>query len=90
MFSLLGVGGQIAAHKMATRESKPKTSWLSSKWSPVTPLTDKEYENILEEKILKIDAEIAIVDERIAALRASKQGKLPSPDGPQTPLKDQK
>lgn len=34
-------------------------------------LSDKEYEEKLEEKILRINAEIAIIDENIASLRAS-------------------
>lgn len=33
-------------------------------------LTDKEYENILEEKLLRLDAEIAIIDDNVAELKA--------------------
>ncbi|KAI1769600.1 hypothetical protein GGR53DRAFT_473307 [Hypoxylon sp. FL1150] len=52
-------------------ESKVKSGWLDSKWSPLKRLSDKEYEEKLEEKILRINAEIAIIDENIASLRAS-------------------
>jgi hypothetical protein len=43
--------------------------YLASKWSPVTPLTDRQYEKMLEEKLLKLDAEIAIIDDNIKAVR---------------------
>ncbi|ELQ35369.1 hypothetical protein M0657_005343 [Pyricularia oryzae] len=72
---VLGAGGQAVSNKLAAREPTPaskavsKQDWLSSKWSPLTPLTDKEYENMLQEKILKLDAEIAMVDDNIAVLR---------------------
>jgi hypothetical protein len=32
-------------------------------------LSDKEYEHMLQEKLLKVNAEIALVDESIEALR---------------------
>lgn len=59
--------------RLKNNESKPKekTSWLDSKWSPMKRLSDKDYEEKLEEKILRLDAEIAIIDENIAALKAS-------------------
>ena len=34
-------------------------------------LTDKEYEEKLEEKILRLEAEIAIIDENIESLKTS-------------------
>ncbi|KAI6368293.1 hypothetical protein MCOR25_004700 [Pyricularia grisea] len=69
---VLGAGGQAVSNKWAAREPTPASKrdwWLSSKWSPLTPLTDQEYENMLQEKILKLDAEIAMVDDNIAVLR---------------------
>lgn len=61
--------------RLKNNESKPKekTSWLDSKWSPMKRLSDKDYEEKLEEKILRLDAEIAIIDENIASLKASKE-----------------
>ena len=41
-----------------------------SKLSPLKKLTDKEYEDYLEEKLLKVETEIALIDDRIAELRA--------------------
>ena len=75
VFSALGACGSYMTQKSpnepADKESKPKTSWLDSKWSPLKRLSDKEYEARLEEQILRIDADIAIIDENIQSLKAS-------------------
>lgn len=39
------------------------------KWSPMKTLSDKEYANILREKMLAVDARIALVDEEVERLR---------------------
>lgn len=78
LFSLLGATGQFAANIWSTFKKSPgekKTSWLDRKWSPMTRLSDEEYESILEEKLLKLDAEIAITDEHLTALRAQKEAQ---------------
>jgi hypothetical protein len=36
-------------------------------------LTDTEYENMLQEKLLRVNAEIALIDENIEALRAQER-----------------
>ncbi|EJT81065.1 hypothetical protein GGTG_01052 [Gaeumannomyces tritici R3-111a-1] len=72
-FSLLGAGGQAIANNMAERAPGPKRDWLASKWSPLTRLTDEEYEKILEERILKLEVEIALAEDRISHLRAAAQ-----------------
>jgi len=71
VFSILGAGGQavVNATTGSSRPSESTASWLASRWSPVTPLSDQQYERMLEEKILKLDAEVALVDDDIAALR---------------------
>ncbi|KAK7747108.1 hypothetical protein SLS62_009163 [Diatrype stigma] len=75
LFSMLGAGGSFITQRSRNNESKPKpkTSWLDSKWIPLQRLSDKDYEEKLEEKILRLDAEIAIIDEHIAALKATKE-----------------
>ncbi|KAL8371279.1 hypothetical protein RB595_001224 [Gaeumannomyces hyphopodioides] len=78
-FSLLGAGGQAIANNMAERAPGPKRDWLASKWSPLTRLTDEEYEQILEEKILKLEVEIALVEDRISHLRATAQNPAQNP-----------
>jgi hypothetical protein len=70
-FSLLGAGGQAIANHMAERAPSPKRDWLASKWSPLTRLSDEEYEKILEEKILRLEVESALVDDKVALLRAT-------------------
>lgn len=40
-------------------------------WWPLRSLSDEEYKHELSEKALALEAEIAIIDENIAALRAS-------------------
>ena len=57
------------SHRKETGEAKPRESLThklaKSKWSPVSVLSDDEYENMIKEKLLKVEAEIAIIDERI-------------------------
>ena len=82
MFAVFGAAGQ-AMYNMAdarnsglsdAEEQKDlKNSWLNSKWSPMKVLSDHEYENMLQEKLLKVNAEIALVDENIKALRVQEE-----------------
>lgn len=79
-YSLFGATGQylynvVDARKsaLAERPEEEKKHWLDSKWSPVKVLTNEEYENMMREKLLKVNAEIALVDESIEALRAQEQ-----------------
>jgi hypothetical protein len=67
VWSLLGAGGQAVGGALSGRNFG--TKYLASKWSPVTPLTDRQYEKMLEEKLLKLDAELAIIDDNIQAIR---------------------
>ncbi|KAF2468963.1 uncharacterized protein BDR25DRAFT_304858 [Lindgomyces ingoldianus] len=50
-----------------------KDNWLQrfakTKWSPMTVLTDEQYEQRLSEQLLRLEAEIALVDERIEEFR---------------------
>jgi hypothetical protein len=74
MFAIFGTVGQLVFNSADARPaiaSKPSagTTWMNSKWSPVKALSDGEYENMLREKLLQVDAEIALVDENIETLR---------------------
>ena len=84
MFSLFGAAGQTVYNLADARKSDisggdlveddaRKNAWLNSKWSPVKVLSDKEYEDLLREKLLRVNAEIALVDENIVALKAEEQ-----------------
>ncbi|TKX24877.1 hypothetical protein C1H76_2830 [Elsinoe australis] len=78
MFSIFGASGQglynmlDASNSKRVEEAKEKEGmlkWIAKqKWSPFSILTDAEYEKILREKILTLDVEIALIDDRIAAL----------------------
>ncbi|KAI1001752.1 hypothetical protein K3495_g6450 [Podosphaera aphanis] len=76
MFTLFGAIGQMLFNKFETRTIEPipreqnnTDSWLNSKWSPVKPLSDEEYEGLMNEKLLKIKTEIALVDEKIELVK---------------------
>jgi len=43
-----------------------------SRWVPLRSLSDEEYRNMLSEKLLGIEAEIAIIDEKIQELEKLK------------------
>jgi hypothetical protein len=56
-----------------------KTLWeriTMSNWSPITKLSDEEYTTLLSEKLLRVEAEIAMLDDEIAELQ--EQGELPT------------
>ncbi|KAI0446084.1 hypothetical protein F4803DRAFT_78496 [Xylaria telfairii] len=78
-FSIAAAGASYASQHIEGHDSKPKTSWLESKWSPMQRLSDEDYMNKIEEKILRLDAEIAIIDDNIASLKAS-QSSVASTD----------
>lgn len=78
VFAILGGAGQIIynftdtrhyAHSISPAKSENGPGWLNSKWSPVKVLSDSEYEGILQEKLLRVKAEIALIDENIAELK---------------------
>ncbi|KAI1743599.1 hypothetical protein F4680DRAFT_408704 [Xylaria scruposa] len=70
-FGTLGAGTSYVSQRTRGDDSNRKTSWLDSKWSPMQRLSDRDYMNKIEEKILRLDAEIAIIDDNIASLKSS-------------------
>lgn len=81
IFSILGYGGQAAFNKidawqMDKKAQAPTRPWAQrmadSKWIPFRNLSDDEYRGILSEKLLSIEAEIALLDEKIEALEKSR------------------
>lgn len=81
MFALLGATGQVIYNRADARQSalveepkkSMKDSWLNSKWSPMKVLSDSEYEDMLREKLLRVNAEIALIDENIERLRVQER-----------------
>lgn len=47
--------------------------WLGGRYSPLKQLSDDDYIHKIDEKILRMDADIALIDERIAKLRKEQQ-----------------
>ncbi len=70
---------QVASDAQAVAEGKEKAGkrfWervAEMKWSPLTVLSDEEYANILKEKLLSLEAEIASVDEEVERLRGEER-----------------
>lgn len=48
---------------------------MRSKWSPVTRLTTEEYENMLKEKLLVLEADLALANEEIERLERMRRRK---------------
>ncbi|BCS19963.1 uncharacterized protein APUU_20395A [Aspergillus puulaauensis] len=80
IFSLLGYAGQASYNAVdrwqlgqANMQSKPFLDRLAeSKWVPLKSLSDDEYRGILGEKLLSIEAEIALIDDKIEELEKAK------------------
>ena len=79
-FSMLGFMGQMIVNTRLVNESDPQERnsgpgmwqrFLSSKYNLMTKLTDEEYEDILQERLLRVEAEIALVDEKLGILKNS-------------------
>jgi len=83
MFAIFGVGGQKIYNMADSRhlkkaegpEIEKSKGWMNSKWNPVKVLTDGEYEKMLQDKLLYVNAEIAMIDENINALRRQETEK---------------
>lgn len=78
MMGLAGLGGQVSynilsAAAIRPHDRRPLLVRLSdSKWWPLKVLSDEDYERELTEKIIAIEAEVSMIDDRIRAL---KQGR---------------
>lgn len=81
VFGILGLVGQGAYNRFqpAEEEAETKLSYsqrlLESRWTLLKRLSDEDYIGMLNEKTLKIDAEIAIIDEKIATLQQTRTGR---------------
>lgn len=82
LFGLLGGSGQFIYNKVTTKKTEPpqkvpssreKFSWMNSNWSPMKILSDADYEKMLQEKLLRVNAELALVDEKIEGLRTQER-----------------
>jgi len=81
LFSLYGAGGQMAVNWWTKRaalaanapeeEEKPESWWR--KYSPIKRITEEDYIKVLEERLLRAEADIALVDEHIQEIRELKR-----------------
>ena len=85
MFTLFGYLGQTIfnildarhtqqVYQAATEDRDKASFWrriANSKYSPMKVLSNEEYEKILQKKLLRVEAEIAVIDEDIEKLKAS-------------------
>jgi len=80
MGSLLGLTGQgtynyMDHQRMKRLQAAPQNSessfkqFLQSSWSPVKMLSKEDYAKILNDKLLAVEAEIALVEEEIELLK---------------------
>jgi hypothetical protein len=82
MFSLLGLCGQTvfnavdasrkerAADEVVERQSLMKRI-ANARWSPMQNLSDEQYVSMLKEKLLSVEVEIAVIDDKISELRGA-------------------
>ena len=85
MFTLFGYVGQTVYNKLdakyseqvavGMRDEKEEKRGLwnkvaEMKWSPMKKLSDEEYGNLLKERLLRIEADIALVDEELEKVRS--------------------
>ena len=62
-------------NRVAVAKSRPQKegdNWLTT-LSPLKKLTDQEYLDMMGEKILRVEADIALIDDRITELRKQEQ-----------------
>lgn len=81
-FGYIGQKGYNALDARHTRQSEnakapgfveEKSLWrrmADSKYSPMKVLSDEEYEKVLKEKLVRVDTEIALIDEDIKKIRS--------------------
>lgn len=74
MFSLFGAAGQSIYNRWtAPKEVVSKQNFwkrmADKSWTPFKVLSNEEYAEMLKEKMLKVDVEIAVLDDKIAALK---------------------
>ena len=74
VFGILGFTGQHTLDRYNARRNsasdRPILEQLGkSKWSPLKLLSNDEYKALLHEKLVRVDSEVAIIDENIEKLQ---------------------
>lgn len=93
LWGVIGLTGQGISNRYEASKNRPKDeqgSFMRS-WSPLKKLTDEEYLDMLNNKILKAEVDIALIDDKIAELRQlEEQQKTASTAIPPPPQKSVK
>ncbi|KAI9852211.1 MAG: hypothetical protein M1838_001448 [Thelocarpon superellum] len=84
MFSLFGLAGQGVYNRLDAQHMQQQGAGVpdragpgfwhrlaQKKWTPVQVLSDEEYEQLLREKALRIEAEIAVIEDDMKLLQES-------------------
>ena len=76
VFGVLGLTGQHMYDKRRSPQASSNnadgvalSNVIRGSWYPLKPLTDEEYEEMLQEKILRAESQIAILEEDIRDLK---------------------
>lgn len=90
MFSIFGILGQTiynyadASHsanvelEAFTENAERQGFWhrvAEKRWTPISTLSDEKYQDILREKVVRVEAEIAILDEDLEKEKCAQEGK---------------
>nr|POE85089.1 hypothetical protein CFP56_68658 [Quercus suber] len=78
MWSFFGGAGQWTADQWIGRDRAEETipffkRIARSKWSPIQVMTDEDYAKVLSERMLKVEVEISMLDDKIAVLKTQQQ-----------------
>ncbi|EFE29885.1 uncharacterized protein ARB_03226 [Trichophyton benhamiae CBS 112371] len=78
---MLGLVGQYSYNQLEERQARLQSepastkTWAErmadSRWIPIRNLSDEQYKTMLQEKLLGVDVEIALIDDRLKELKAS-------------------
>lgn len=79
VFSLCGYLGQASYNKyeqwQLQRERQPDKPLLNrladSKWTPIRNLSNEQYKDMLQDKLMGVDVEISLIDDKLKELRES-------------------
>ncbi len=84
MFSLFGFFGQSLYNALDKREApavqdSTQSMWrrmANSRFSPMKVLSDEQYKKMLQEKLVRVEAEIGLIDEEIEKMKDSEEKAL--------------
>lgn len=81
LYGVIGLVGQGIGNRWQASKAAPKddSGGFMRTWSPLKKLTDDEYLDMMNDKILKVEVDIALIDDKIADLRRQEQEQQSTP-----------